>query len=34
MSSPDVAGAVLLLCIAVLWAGVAYVQGDFEGDGQ
>lgn len=32
--SPYDAGAVLLLCICVLWAGVAYVLGEFEGDAQ
>lgn len=27
----DQAGALLLLCLFALWAGVAYVLGEFEG---
>lgn len=26
----DIAGALVVLCVCVLWAGVAYVRGDFE----
>lgn len=28
----DIAGALVMLCVCVLWAGVAYVRGDFGGD--